>query len=260
MHQYSSLTRAKFEQPAVITDYDRTTTEGFFPFERYCLDRWFGSLSGRRVLDLGCGTGREALAFARERARVVAVDVASSMLEAARANAAEQGLAIAFHHTDCTDLSALGTFDLVFGTNNFIEHIPTRALRLQVLRQIAGAIAPGGMAILSAHDRELSMAKWGAFWEQQRKQVDEGLEMHGYRLEFGDKFLERVTPNDPGTVPLFLHIYSRAEALDDFAQAGLEVSGHGTVPELMEAAGIPMEPRFSRDVVFYGCIRKGWAS
>lgn len=53
--------------------------------------RLLGSLEGKRVLDLGCGAGHAAVAFARAGAKVIAVDPSDAQLEAARqaAEAAE---------------------------------------------------------------------------------------------------------------------------------------------------------------------------
>jgi 2-polyprenyl-3-methyl-5-hydroxy-6-metoxy-1,4-benzoquinol methylase len=53
--------------------------------------RLLGTLEGKRVLDLGCGAGQAAVAFARQGARVIAVDPSSEQLDRARgaADAAE---------------------------------------------------------------------------------------------------------------------------------------------------------------------------
>jgi 2-polyprenyl-3-methyl-5-hydroxy-6-metoxy-1,4-benzoquinol methylase len=53
--------------------------------------RLLGTLEGKRVLDLGCGAGHAAVAFARQGAKVIAVDPSSDQLDQARqaAEAAE---------------------------------------------------------------------------------------------------------------------------------------------------------------------------
>ncbi len=51
-----------------------------------------GELAGRRVLDLGCGTGNAAIAAARRAADVVAIDPAERLVGVARARAAAEGL------------------------------------------------------------------------------------------------------------------------------------------------------------------------
>ena len=53
--------------------------------------RLLGNLEGKRVLDLGCGAGAAAIAFAKAGAKVIAVDPSAEQLEVARqaAEAAE---------------------------------------------------------------------------------------------------------------------------------------------------------------------------
>ncbi len=48
----------------------------------------FGDLTGRRALDLGCGTGRHTRALAQAGATVVAADLTTAMLDRARENLA----------------------------------------------------------------------------------------------------------------------------------------------------------------------------
>jgi ubiquinone/menaquinone biosynthesis C-methylase UbiE len=55
-----------------------------------------GPLTGRSVLDVGCGTGNAALAAAARGAVVTGVDPASRLLEVAAGRAAERGLEIEF--------------------------------------------------------------------------------------------------------------------------------------------------------------------
>ena len=56
------------------------------------LSDFVGRIQHRRILDVGTGTGRAALLFARGGARVTAVDASEQMLEVARTRAAEQGI------------------------------------------------------------------------------------------------------------------------------------------------------------------------
>src|SRR5262245_10977460 len=59
-----------------------------------------------RVLDLACGTGAAALAFARAGSQVVGVDLSPAMLAIARARARDAGYDIAFIEGDICDLNA----------------------------------------------------------------------------------------------------------------------------------------------------------
>lgn len=56
------------------------------------LSDFVGRIQHRHILDVGTGTGRAALLFARGGARVTAIDASEQMLDVARARAAEQGV------------------------------------------------------------------------------------------------------------------------------------------------------------------------
>jgi 2-polyprenyl-3-methyl-5-hydroxy-6-metoxy-1,4-benzoquinol methylase len=61
-----------------------------------------------RALDLGCGTGTNAITLARHGWQVTGVDFVPQAIRTARRKAAEAGLKIEFHTADVTDLSLLG--------------------------------------------------------------------------------------------------------------------------------------------------------
>jgi ubiquinone/menaquinone biosynthesis C-methylase UbiE len=104
-------------------------------------------LTGReRVLDVGCGPGHTALAFAPRSAEVVALDLSAEMLEAGRALAAERGVGnLRFEQGDVENLAfEPGSFDVV--TSRVSAHHypdPDRALR-----EIARVLVPGGLFLL----------------------------------------------------------------------------------------------------------------
>ena len=67
-----------------------------------------------RVLDVACGTGNLAIPAARTDATVTGVDIATNLLEQARARAAAEGLKIQFDEGDAERLPYEdGSFDVV---------------------------------------------------------------------------------------------------------------------------------------------------
>ena len=70
---------------------------------------------GQRVLDVACGAGQLSLPAARAGAVVTGVDIATNLIEQARARAAEAGLPISFDEGDAEALTFPdASFDLVF--------------------------------------------------------------------------------------------------------------------------------------------------
>ena len=82
--------------------------------------RVLAPLEGRRVLDVGTGTGRAALAFARAGAVVTGVDASAEMLAVAERQAAEQKLPAVFQVADAHQLP--------FGNREFDAAVSLRVI------------------------------------------------------------------------------------------------------------------------------------
>ena len=64
-----------------------------------------GNVEGKRVLDLGCGAGHNAIALARHGAKVIAVDESADQIAAARAAADMAGVKVELHHAPLAELA-----------------------------------------------------------------------------------------------------------------------------------------------------------
>lgn len=107
-------------------------------------------LTGGRALDLGCGEGADAIWLAEQGWNVVAVDVSTTALARAEADAAERGLAerIEFQQHDLTQSLPDGPFDLV--SAQFL-HSKIEMDRAAILRRAAALVAPGGTLLVVDH-------------------------------------------------------------------------------------------------------------
>ena len=104
-------------------------------------------LAGKSALDVGCGAGLLAEPLARLGANVTAIDAAPELIDAARAHAAGQGLAIDYRAMAVEDLD--GQFDLVTSLE-VVEHVADPGA---FVRALAERLAPGGLMILSTPNR-----------------------------------------------------------------------------------------------------------
>lgn len=203
---------------------------------------WFLSLAARvrgeappvrSALELGCGVGRLCLPLARRGVRVTGVDVAPSMLAAARARAAAEGLA----HAAFLPVEVLGelppqSFDLVLSYIVF-QHIPPSQGE-RYLRQVLRLAAPGGTVLLHFTLRRPGTALRRALRElRSRSPLVHRLAV---RLR-GERDLPYMQMNE----------YEAPRLLELFAEAGLTApaivpTDHGGIPGAIFAASRPPAP------------------
>jgi 2-polyprenyl-6-hydroxyphenyl methylase/3-demethylubiquinone-9 3-methyltransferase len=103
-----------------------------------------------RLLDVGCGAGVAAEAFARRGFEVLGLDPSAPAIEAARAHAAGQDLRLAYRVGAPEDiLPERDRFPLITALE-VIEHVPDPP---GFVASLAGLLAPGGRMFLSTLNR-----------------------------------------------------------------------------------------------------------
>jgi SAM-dependent methyltransferase len=119
---------------------------------------WLGERAGRgRLLEVGCGLGRTARAFAEHFERVDGVDVAPSMIEQARAIGLPDNVRLAVGSGRDLAGFADGAYDVVF-SHLVLQHLPEEELVGGYLREIRRVLGPGGAALIQLDTRPRSMA------------------------------------------------------------------------------------------------------
>jgi SAM-dependent methyltransferase len=139
----SHYSYAAYADPSMAAGFDAARFGG--PIGRLLLEdqervlvNFLGDVSNLRILDLGTGTGRAAIALAKRGARVTGVDASSEMLLVARRRAADEGLAIEFTEGDAHALAFSNrSFDAVVCLR-LLMHVPDWQQSLGELCRVTG--------------------------------------------------------------------------------------------------------------------------
>jgi len=104
------------------------------------------SVKGKRILDLGCGTGRHGIWLAQQGARVTGLDASGGMLQMAKDNAAGLNLELLQHDLSTAFPLEKEAFDEAVSTL-VLEHIPDLPF---FFREIWRVVKPEGAIYISA--------------------------------------------------------------------------------------------------------------
>ncbi len=155
-HSRGETRQAEFNEAALVTVYDAE-------FGWSADDDFFASVvhevPGSRVLDLGCGTGRLALALAAAGHQVTGVDPARASLDAARAKpGADQVTWIEGTSAVLPDAA----FDTAVMTSHVAQFFLTDEEWSAVLADLKRALVPGARLIFDTRDpRARGWEQWG---------------------------------------------------------------------------------------------------
>jgi SAM-dependent methyltransferase len=123
----------------------------------YAHDRWLAELealalgcglSGRRVLDVACGTGKSFEPLARRGYDITACDLSPTMVAIARDKAPPNAHVFV---ADMRDLPALGSFDLITCLDDSVNYLLTEEDLADALRSMAAVLAPEGLLIFDVN-------------------------------------------------------------------------------------------------------------
>jgi 2-polyprenyl-3-methyl-5-hydroxy-6-metoxy-1,4-benzoquinol methylase len=137
--------------------YEWTNYSAILPESRGQLERWLGpttlaSFRGKRVMDVGCGMGRNPYWYVEAgAASVLGVDMDDGSLAAARQNLAPFANArVAKHSAHELDPGVVGTFDRVTCIG-VLHHL---AEPENALQRMWSCVAPGGDLVLWCYAKE----------------------------------------------------------------------------------------------------------
>jgi 2-polyprenyl-6-hydroxyphenyl methylase/3-demethylubiquinone-9 3-methyltransferase len=115
------------------------------------IERLAGGLSGKRIVDVGCGGGILAEAMAAKGANVTGIDLAEKPLKVAMLHGMETGSAVDYRLVAAETLAAEvpSSFDVVT-CMEMLEHVPDPPA---IVRACATLVKPGGLVFFSTINR-----------------------------------------------------------------------------------------------------------
>lgn len=110
--------------------------------------------AARRVLDVSCGIGTQAIGLALQGFDVHASDLSAKEVERARREAARFGVDLALSVCDMREAAAHhgSGFDTVISCDNALPHLLTDQDLLSALREMAACVTPGGGCLITVRD------------------------------------------------------------------------------------------------------------
>lgn len=146
------------------------------------------------VIDVGCGTGEHAIAFAAAGHEVLGVDLVPRAIETARAKAASRGVDVQFEVADALDLSTLGrTFATAIDSGVF--HIFDDTDRPRYVESLTSIVRPGGRFYIMVFS-DLEPTDWGGPRRIKREEIEQAF-ARGWTVESIEPaiFATNIHPN-----------------------------------------------------------------
>ena len=104
----------------------------------------------KKILDVGCGTGRHAVELAKRGYEVTGLDLSETQLRKARAKAAEAGVKVKFIQADARNFRVDTPFDLaIMICEGAFPLMETDEMNFQILKNITRALKPDGKLIFT---------------------------------------------------------------------------------------------------------------
>lgn len=193
------------------------TDIGFLPWEEELVERFVPA--NTRLLLIGCGSGRDLVAFAQRGCDVTGVEPAAAALELARRALADRGLSATLVQGFFDDVTLAGGFDVAIFSYYCYASIPESRRRIACLQQAAALLKPGGCVVLShacqsVRPRRIAIGLARAMGALSRSD---------WRIEAGDLVWDNRTS---AAAYSYTHAFDAGELARETTAAGLDVVFH----------------------------------
>jgi ubiquinone/menaquinone biosynthesis C-methylase UbiE len=234
--KYIKSVRDKYGTDEEVKEYSRRLFVDGLGYDEKIIDKHFNQKG--KIIDIGCGAGREAIKLAKKRFDVTGTDLQPRMVDEAKKNAETFNVKADFLAMDACKLEfADNTFDYALMLGIF-GHIPGRVNRVQALKEVRRVLKPDGKFIVSVPSKKCSFKHRAYFFVADN--LFRFLNMAGIKyLEPGDRFTKKVSGEIISKGKAFLHMYSIKELDEDIKEAGLTALEYTSRNELINNINDP---------------------
>ncbi|WNS74367.1 class I SAM-dependent methyltransferase [Bacillus sp. DTU_2020_1000418_1_SI_GHA_SEK_038] len=108
-------------------------------------------ISGKKLLDLACGTAELSVRLSKIGFQVTGVDLSEEMLTVAQDKAADNGFAMEFFHQNMAELDGLGSFDIIGIFCDSINYLREEKDVQSTFQQVYRHLSNDGLFIFDVH-------------------------------------------------------------------------------------------------------------
>ncbi|MBM7649969.1 SAM-dependent methyltransferase [Bacillus ectoiniformans] len=110
-------------------------------------------LEGKRVLDVGCGTGEFTVRLAEAQWDVTGIDLSDDMLMIAQMKASDKGLTLPLFQQDMREMEGLGEFDAVTIFCDSLNYLASEEDVVKTFHKVYDHLKPGGLFMFDVHSQ-----------------------------------------------------------------------------------------------------------
>ena len=135
-----------YRNAKAMGDGSKAGSDAIGQFTASIVKKYFPEISPKKILDIGCGTGEQTVAFKRifPDAQVHGLDTAGPLLRYAHAWAENEGLKIHYKQANAQDTRyENGSFDLI--VSHILFHETSHDIMPKIMEESKRLLAPGGV-------------------------------------------------------------------------------------------------------------------
>lgn len=108
-------------------------------------------ITGKKLLDLACGTGELSTRLAEEGYEVTGVDLSTAMLTVAREKAERKGHSLFLVEQDMSELEGLGEYDIIGIFCDSLNYLPAEKDVIRTFERVQLHLKQGGLFLFDVH-------------------------------------------------------------------------------------------------------------